>query len=419
MDKITPENIDPHARDIIQKLQEHGFSAYVVGGGVRDRMVGLKPKDFDIATSAHPEEIKALFDNCRLIGHRFRLAHIFFRRHILEVATFRGNHTNTTDDSIASTHQGIIVRDNVYGTLEEDVFRRDFTINALYYDPVKNDITDLVGGLTDLKNKVVRIIGDPNARLKEDPVRILRAVRIANKLSFAIDPATVEQIPHIAPMLVRMPPGRLFDEYTKLFLHGQAMKNFDSLQQLGILPYLFSNITPFLSEPRNAKIVELALLNTDNRLQQQKTVNPAFLFSVFLWPVLNGHLKQLREHEPRAPINVLFAQAVNVTLSHQVQLISIPRQFSAAIRQIWGLQHPLEQRHPKRIEGLLTNQRFRAAYDFMLLRIQSGELPEELGEWWTAMQELDPATRAEAIQALKMPVTSTTPAKRRRRRKPR
>ncbi len=419
MDVITPDNIEPHARNIIEKLQQHGFSAYVVGGGVRDQMVGIKPKDFDIATDAHPEQIKALFDNCRLIGHRFRLAHVFFRRHIIEVATFRAGHDQTNDEKLASTRQGIIVRDNVYGTLAQDAIRRDFTINALYYDPVADHIIDLVGGVEDFEKGLVKIIGDPLTRLQEDPVRILRAIRIANKLGFNIDTATAKEIPGIAPQLVHMPPGRLFDEYTKLFLHGQAMPNFNSLRQFNVLPHLFSNIEACMAHPQNATLIESALLNTDKRLQEGKTVNPAFLLSVLLWPMLHTHLTQLQNNEPSVNHAYLFAQAVDLTLSHQVKHIAIPRQFSAVIRQIWALQHPLEQRHPKRIEPLLTNQRFRAAYDFLLLRGNSGEISPDAGEWWTQIQTANAATRTEMIAGLNtIVVSSATNKKHRRRRKP-
>ncbi len=391
--------IDLHALTVIQGLQEAGFEAYIVGGGVRDQMVGLKPKDFDIATNATPEEVKSVFDNCRLIGRRFRLAHVFFRRHIIEVATYRRDHTHAKGEQEAQQHHsGMITRDNVYGTLEEDAVRRDFTINAIYYDPTHQQIVDHCNGFKDIKGHTVRLIGNAVARFQEDPVRILRAIRIANKLGFRLASDLKKAIPQTIQGLYHVPAARLFDEYIKLFLHGKGQLNFDTLQHFSAFEVLFPLTQTYLAQPECKNLISLAITNTDKRYDQNKPINPAFLIAVFLWFPVQARKQALSQAD--MTYSDAAIKAASEVLSKQLQHTAMPKRFTAVIREIWLLQNRLERRRPRQIIALLEHARFRAAYDFLLLRQATGEVPESLTQWWTKIQEVDWPQRLKLIRDL-------------------
>lgn len=358
-----------------------------MGGGVRDLLLGREPKDFDVATSALPEEVKSVFRNCRLIGRRFRLAHVFFGREIIEVATFRSN-KHATEEGERHVENGMILRDNVYGTLEEDAQRRDFTINALYYNVSDFTVIDFADGMSDLRNGVIRLLGDVESRFREDPVRLLRAVRFAAKLGFIIEPETESPMQRLAPLLGEVPSARLYEEVLKLFLGGSALESFEKLRHYGLFGQLFPATEEALSHEDHdfpITFVNRGLANTDARLQQDKSVTPAFLFAVLLWePVRLGYEALLKQDEQ--PIEALQSAASDV-LSGQSRHISIPKRFSYPMRDIWQLQPRFQQRQGKKPYRLLTHPRFRAAYDFLLLRAEAGEVETELAKWWTDFQQ--------------------------------
>ena len=380
---ISRANISQGALKVLYGLKDAGYEAYLVGGGVRDLLAGIKPKDFDLATSAHPDEIKRVFRSCRLVGRRFMIAHVRAGDEVLEVTTFRGPIT----DSHERDETGRILSDNIYGTLEEDAFRRDFTVNALYYDIRDFAIVDFAGGMDDLKARRLRLIGDPELRYREDPVRMLRAVRIANKLGFTIDPASAEPIARLASLLREIPPARLFDEILKIFLTRDSVANFEGLRSLGLFAELFPETDAAISTARrDLELVRLALANTALRIERDQTVTPAFLYGALLWPAYADRAYVL-EVEQGHPHPVAEAQAAEEVLARQQRRIAIPKRFSLPMREIWSLQPRLEDRRPGRAKRLLTHPRFRAAYDFLLLRAQAGEPGcAELGEWWTKAQ---------------------------------
>lgn len=365
---------------------------------MRDILLRQKPKDFDIATNASPENIKKLFRNCLLIGRRFRLAHIRFGREIIEVSTFRAQSKKKSFKHRKIAKHGMLLRDNVYGTIEEDVWRRDFTMNALYYNIADFSLVDYCGGLTDIQNKIVRIIGEPRVRYQEDPVRLLRAIRFAGKLNFQLDPATAEPIQELAPLLRHVPPARLFEEVLKLFHHGQAFRTYHLLQQYHLLNELFPQANQDSFEDPTNKLLELACDNTDKRIHQGKTVSPAFLFAIFLWPNVQKKAQQLiTQHTPTF---IAYQQAVSYALSQQQKLITIPRRYTTAIREIWDLQHRLLQRRPFMLNRLMNHARFRAAYDFLLLRAEIKQIDPEIAYWWTNFLEANDETRKQLIQAI-------------------
>lgn len=383
---ISRGNISRNTIKVLTKLQNAGYEAYLVGGGVRDLLLGREPKDFDVATNALPDEVKAVFHNCRLIGRRFRLAHVYFGREIIEVATFRSNQ-QPTQDGERHVENGMILRDNVYGTLEEDAQRRDFTINALYYDVGDFTVVDFANGMSDIQNGVIRLLGDPEARFREDPVRLLRAVRFAAKLGFIIEPKTESPMQRLAPLLKDVPSARLYEEVLKLFLGGSALETFEKLRHYGLFGQLFPATEEALShEDQDFPItfVNRGLSNTDTRLQQDKSVTPAFLFAVLLWePVRLGYEALLaQDHQPVEALQT----AANDVLSDQLKHITIPKRFSYPMRDIWQLQPRFTQRQGKRAYRLLSHPRFRAAYDFLLLRAEAGEVELELPEWWSEFQ---------------------------------
>ena len=399
------------------------FHAYIVGGGVRDILLGNKPKDFDIATNATPEEIKKLFKNARIIGRRFKIVHIRFGREIIEVTTFRANHNpqNQIVDHVsfrqirgldsAHSKSGMILRDNVYGDIDEDAMRRDFTINALYYTTQNFELLDFVEGLTDLNNKQIRIIGDPEDRYKEDPVRMLRAIRFAAKLNFEIEEKTKNPIKDLAHLLDSVSSARLFDETLKLLTGGFAQRTFNLLRKYQLGSYLLAPTIEALyqADTSSANLVELALRDTDQRLAQGKSITPAFLFAALLWPVLKLKLafsKNQNLHPQQA-----FQQAAQSTLMEQLDYTAIPKRFTVASREIWELQSRLQRRNKRSVESVFNHPRFRAAYDFLLLREEAGEELNGLGQWWTNFQNGDTKLRMELIAAV------SKSKKRRRRRK--
>lgn len=407
---ISRADISGGALKVLYALKKAGFEAYLVGGGVRDLLLGREPKDFDVVTDAEPDEIKRLFRNARLIGRRFRLAHVRFGPEIIEVATFRGAVEDADDENRVSV-DGRLLRDNVYGTsVEDDVWRRDFSVNGLYYDIRDFSVLDYTGGMADLNAGILRIIGDPQRRYREDPVRMLRAVRFAAKLGFRLGDETAAAIPTCAPLLSEIPPARLYEEVLKMFLGGAAAQSFELLNHFDLFKYLFGeSAESFNQDPMKpaAQLVLRAMANTDTRIQENKPVTPAFLFAALLWPAVQ---KDALEHGERGLTAVQAMDAAGMdVLARQVSQVSLPRRFSLASREIWSLQARLEQRRGKRAIQLLGRPRFRAAYDFLLLRAESGEDVGEMADWWTKFQEMDESGQ-------KLALAGTGQRRRRRRR---
>jgi poly(A) polymerase len=421
---ISRKNISKAALRVLYRLHDSGFAAYLVGGAVRDLLLGGHPKDFDVATDATPDEVKSLFRNCRLIGRRFRLAHVVFGPEIIEVATFRG--TGEDGDGEGDRHivDGRIVRDNIWGTIEEDAVRRDFRVNALYYDIADFSVRDYVGGMSDLQERTMRLIGDPELRYREDPVRMLRAARLAAKLDFTIDRAAAAPFATLGNLLGEAAPARLFDESLKLFLAGHGLKSFKMLESCGLLKFLFPATARALERGDTAlrALVEQGLANTDARIAEGKSVTPAFLYAVLLWGEVrdqaNGWIAQGND-----AVEAWQHAAVRV-VAEQCQRVAIPRRFTFTMEEIWSLQPRFEQIHRKRVFRLMSHPRFRAAFDFLLLRAHESERMRELGEWWAHAQQLPPEMLAAALGGGGVPaheptVSASAPLrKRRRRRKP-
>jgi poly(A) polymerase len=407
---VSRANISPNALKVLYRLRDAGYQGHLVGGGVRDLLLGREPKDFDIATDAHPEDIRRLFRNCRLIGRRFRLAHVLFGREVIEVATFRALQENPEHEARHVDADGRIVRDNVYGTLEEDAFRRDFTVNALYYNISDFSVIDYAGGVDDLNAGVLRLIGDPETRFREDPVRMLRAVRFATKLGFRMHPDTERPIAELAGLLADIPPARLFDEMLKLFMGGGALANFEALRHYNLFGQLFPLTEQTLTHEEQhfpLTLISHGMENTDKRIAEDKPVTPAFLFAVFLWQPVRERAAQFEaagQHPAQA-----MQHAGSQIIAEQARVMSIPKRFSLPMREIWMLQLRLARTGGRRSLRALAHPRFRAAYDFLLLRGQAGEVPETLGQWWTEFQEQNPQQREQEV-------TRTRPNTRRRRR---
>lgn len=410
---ISRKQISEPALKVLYRLNKAGYRALLVGGCLRDLLLGRQPKDFDIATDAQPEQVRELFRNCRLIGRRFRLAHVQFGSEIIEVATFRAAHDGAADGA-AMTDEGRILRDNVYGTLDDDVWRRDFTVNALYYDIADFSIVDYVGGVADLKAGRLRLIGDPDTRYREDPVRMLRAVRFAAKLGFEFDPATLEPIARLRHLLEEIAPARLFDEMLKLFHGGAGRRSFDLLRQLGLFHCLCPLADAALTGNEGAfveRLITAALDNTDLRIAEDKPVTPAFLFAALLWSAVE---EEAASNVANGLASVEAMQlAADTVISKQVARIALPRRFTNVTREIWSLQ-PRLARHPsKRAPKVMEHPRFRAAYDFLLLRAQAGEPVQEAADWWTEFQHSDDDGREQLLDA--SPAESANPRRRRRR----
>ncbi|HEY0914604.1 MAG TPA: polynucleotide adenylyltransferase PcnB [Solimonas sp.] len=379
---ISRSQLSSAALKTLYTLKDAGYEAYVVGGGVRDLLAGIEPKDFDIATNAHPEQIRQVFRSCRLVGRRFLIAHVRFGDEILEVTTFRGPITDLHERD----ETGRILSDNEYGNLEQDAFRRDFTVNALYYDIRDFSIVDFAGGLQDCKDGVIRLIGDPELRYREDPVRMLRAVRIANKLKYRIEPASAEPIRRLSALLQEIPAARLFDEVLKLLQSVDGVANFEGLREHGLFGQLFPYTESMLRYPRALDFVKRALGNTAERVRTDMPVSPAFLYAALLWPAVAAQVNTLVSRDGKHP-NVAIAEASEIVLSQAIQRVAIPKRFSVPMREIWAMQTRFDGRRGGRAQRLMTHPRFRAAYDFLLLRAAVGEAPQELADWWTEAQE--------------------------------
>ena len=397
--------ISPGAAKVCSVLREAGFGAFVVGGAVRDLLLGIAPKDYDIATDARPEQVKPLFRRALLIGRRFRLVHVMLGPETVEVSTFRAADPETAEKD----EHGRVLRDNVFGTQAGDARRRDFTVNALYYDPATGEVIDFHGGLADLKKRVLRVIGDPETRYREDPVRMLRAVRLAAKLGLTLDAATRAPIRKLAPLMERVPPARLFDEMLKLLLSGHASACLRQLREVGLHKGLLPLLDVILDQPLGERFVTLALAQTDERVLAERPVSPAFLFAALLWHEVLAASKARRARGEH-PIPALEA-AMDEVLDAQCEKLAITRRLTATMREVWTMQPRFENRSGQRAVRLLESPRFRMAYDFLALRAASGEVPAELEAWWRAFQGADAETR----KAMLLP--ETAPAKRRRRRR--
>lgn len=389
---ISRSLISENALKVLYRLKKSGFDAYLVGGCVRDLLLGREPKDFDVATNASPEQVKSTFRNCRLIGRRFRLAHVYFGREIIEVATFRGSETDDSDQQRVHEEDGRLLRDNVFGSIEEDVWRRDFTVNSLYYNIRDFSVVDYTGGMQDHAAAILKLIGDPATRYREDPVRMLRAVRFAVKLGFAIHPGSEKPMHELAYLLKGIPAARLFDETLKLFLSGYGLQTFEMLRHYDLFEVLFPESDKCLATedhdfPR--LFLAKALQNSDNRIAEGKSVTPYFLLAAFLWEPLQLAAKKQQEQGE----NETFAlqNAANEILNRQVKITAIPKRITQSMREVWLLQSRFSRRAGERPFRLLTHPRFRAAYDFLLLRAETGGADPELAEWWTKFQQVGEA----------------------------
>ena len=404
---VSRRHITSGALRVLNRLYRAGHTAYLVGGSVRDLFVKREPKDFDIATNATPEEVHDLFRNSRLIGRRFRIVHVVFGREIIEVTTFRGNARDTDDDRADDEHKtsehGLLLRDNVYGSIDEDAMRRDLSINALYYSSRDFAIYDFVGGIEDLERRLIRVIGDPETRYREDPVRMLRAVRFATKLGMSIAPGTEKPIKGLANLLDHIPPARLFEESLKLFLNGKAEENYLMLRQYGLFKALFPALDKILDA--NPDGLEHAFIlqmfkNTDKRINADKKVTPAFIFAALLWFPLLSIAKKLQQRDKLSEYDA-FAQAMNKVLSESAQHVAVPKRFTLGARDIWHIQQRLDKRGGQRAYRLTQQPRFKAAYDFLLLRVQAGEEQhKELADWWTAYLSQDINGQKEMVKNL-------------------
>ena len=416
---LNRKKISSAAIKVMQGLHRAGFEGLLVGGGVRDLLLGDSPKDFDIATNATPEQVKNAFRGARIIGRRFKIVHVRFGREIIEVTTFRAQHEaketkgrKPTNQHSASGKGGMLLRDNVFGTIEDDAIRRDLTINALYFCSKDDTVYDYTNGIADLNDRLIRIIGDPETRYREDPVRMLRVVRFAAKLNFTIETATAEPIKTLAHSLANISAARMFDEVLKLFMGGYSVATFDLMMEYDLFTPLFPDLAhSFKNDDGYGEgLIRQALINTDLRISQGKHVTPAFIYAALLWPSVRNRQQQLMSE--RVPETPALHQPSQEIISRQQQHTAIPRRFSMPMREIWDLQLKLPKRGGNRAERTLENPRFRAAYDFLLLREQAGENTNELGQWWTDYQERSPDQREAMTQAL----PKNSPRKRPRKR---
>jgi len=386
---ISRKKISDNALKVLYRLHGAGFDAYLVGGGVRDLLLGQAPKDFDIATNATPEQIRQLFKNCRLIGRRFRLAHIMFGRDIIEVATFRGHHQEPSKNVSQQSKEGMLLRDNVYGTIDEDAERRDFTVNAMYYSIGDYSIHDYAGGIEDLEDKLIRLLGDPETRYREDPVRMLRAIRFAVKLDFDIEEDTAEPIEELSILLQDIPPARLYEESLKMLQSGHGLETYHLMREYNLFQQLFPTIAEFFTEDYSSQteqMLDLVLDSTDQRIEEGKRINPAFMFAAMLWYPLQEKANQLMEKRKLSFYDAIM-EASNYVLDDQVRTIAIPRRHTATIREIWQLQLRMPRRNGKRAFRLMELNKFRAGFDFLEMRgeIEQGDT-ELLAKWWETFQ---------------------------------
>ena len=404
---VARTRLTPATLKVCDALRDAGFAAYVVGGAVRDLLLGIPPKDFDVATDARPEQVKPLFRRAFIIGRRFRLVHVMLAQETIEVSTFRAADAASADKD----QHGRVLRDNVFGSIEEDAKRRDFTVNALYYDPATEEVIDFHGGLGDLKKRLMRVIGDPETRYREDPVRMLRAVRLAAKLGLAIEASTRAPIRGLAALIDTVPVARVFDEMLKLLLSGHASACLRQLRAEGLHKGVLPLLDVILDQPLGERFVTLALAQTDERIRTERSVSPAFLFAALLWhEVLAEWKARLARDEPPIPA---LEQAMDTVLDAQCEKLAITRKLTATMREVWAMQPRFEQRSGQRPFRLLVAERFRMSYDFLALRAASGEVPEELEAWWRSFQTADHETRHEML----LPESTGLKKRRRRRRK--
>lgn len=412
---ISRKNISPAAIKIIKQLEDAGFAAYLVGGGVRDLLLGNNPKDFDVATNAKPEEVKRIFRSARIVGRRFQIVHVRMGREVIEVTTFRGHHE---ESSSVRSEDGMLLRDNVYGTLETDAMRRDFTVNALYYTLKDFSVIDYCKGMEDLKQRTLRIIGDPATRYKEDPVRILRALRFAAKLGFNLEAKTAKPIRELSGLLLNVSDARLFEEVLKLFLGGSATATFNLMREYDLLAHLLPGTDKALKagDHIGANLIEQCMINTDKRIRSDKTVTPAFIYAALLWPALQHQFTLLSGQMTPAQA---WAQAAQNVINEQLTRTAIPKRFLIPMREIWDLQQRLPSRLGMRALRTLDHPRFRAAYDFLLMREAAGEALDGLGVWWTNYQTASDEEREQMVKDLSKQGGAKAAGKARRRRGPR
>lgn len=404
---ISRRDISDNALKVLYRLNNAGYEAYLVGGSVRDLLLGKKPKDFDVTTNATPEQIRKLFRNCRLVGRRFRLAHIMFGYEIIEVATFRGSHEQTDTNNKDMAHKaqsGMLLRDNIFGNIEDDAIRRDFTINSLYYRINDFTLRDYVGGFEDLNSGMIRLIGDPKIRYREDPVRMLRAIRFACKLNMQIDAETAKPIPQLAYLLKDIPSARLFEESLKLLQTGQGYQTYQQLKRYNLFQSLFPLVERHFTANNDSPmelIINQVLQNTDYRIKNNKRVNPAFLFATMLWYPLVEHAERLSQ-ESGLPYYEAFAIAMNDILDEQCRSIAIPKRLTSIMRDIWQLQLRLPRRQGKKADKLLEHPKFRAAFDLLELRanVEKRRELEELAHWWAEFQQANNNLQHEMISEL-------------------
>lgn len=417
---ISRKDISENALKVLYRLNKAGYEAYLVGGGVRDLLLGKKPKDFDITTSATPDQVRKLFRNCRLVGRRFRLAHVMFGPEIIEVATFRGHHDGSPDDRATSQRgqNGMLLRDNIFGSIEEDAQRRDFTINSLYYSVADFTVRDYVGGMQDLSDGVIRLIGVPETRYREDPVRMLRAVRFAAKLNMTISPESAEPLPRLATLINDVPPARLFEESLKLLQAGYGFATYKLLREYSLFQPLFPSITRYFTEQGDSpmeRIIAQVLKNTDNRIHNDMRVNPAFLFAAMFWYPLLEAAQKIAQESGLAYYDA-FAMAMNDVLDEACRSLAIPKRITTLTRDIWQLQLRISRRQGKRAWKLMEHPKFRAAYDLLALRAEvehNAEL-QRLVQWWGEFQVAAPPAQKDMLNGLE-----EEPAARRRHRRPR
>ena len=414
---LSISDVSPAAVSIIRTLQGSGFQAEMVGGCVRDLLLGWSPKDFDVVTNATPDQIKKLFRRARVIGRRFQLVHVRIGREVIEVSTYRGSDTGRQEQRRGRAKENMAAN-NVFGRRDEDVLRRDFTINALYYDPVKEVVTDYVDGLGHIQERRLEIIGDPRQRFSEDPVRMLRAVRFKAKLNLRLDAKMEKLLPRMAGTLIAVSPPRLFEEIIKVLHNGYGAVGFQALDHYGLLRFLFPSATRHFNEQDLNKkngLIPCALRNTDQRVADRKPVISPFLFSVLLWRQVE-QAWHMKSGGNRSIYENLHRSADRV-LEELHPTVRIPRRISAVMIEIWELQIRLEQRRPRTIKRLLSHRRFRAAYDFLLLRAGSGEVSDTLADWWTKIQEMPPADVQRMIQGLEQSKPRRKASTRRKRKR--
>ena len=405
--KVSREKVDPHAFDVVTKLKDAGFQALLVGGCVRDLLLGAAPKDFDVATNATPEQVRRLFRRSRLVGRRFKIAHVRYGRNLIEVSTFR----KAPDGNQKANGHGVILRDNVYGALDEDAFRRDFTVNALYYDPHEEEILDYVGGIGDIKKRRLRLIGEARQRLAEDPVRLLRALRFKAKLGFDLDAGITEHAAAVAVRLQDIPPARLFDEFSKMLLSGYAANAWRLLRRTPIRRTLFP------ATPPDSLLVRLAMENTDRRIALGRPVTPSFLLAALLWEDYSARLKELTAHLGGKNKSEAHDTAAHDALAAQRRTIALPRRHAYFVTDVWRLQRHLRERRPKHVFKALGHPRFRAAYDFLMLRAEAGMIDQALADWWTELQQATPDQREAMVSTLNPPRKHKADNRRRRSRR--